>query len=118
MLPPSTSTCHFCTELAPATRMTVAAPGAPERWITWGPALPDGVEAHVVVSNAGQALSSVLAGLGRAVLPELLVLDAVADGRLEALDAPSQGKRAYWLVAPLPQWRQKKVKALDAFLTP
>ncbi len=23
----------------------------------------------------------------------------------------------YWLVAPLPQWRQKKVKALVAFLT-
>ena len=27
------------------------------------------------------------------------------------------GQRAYWLVAPLPQWRQRKVKALIAFLT-
>ena len=26
-------------------------------------------------------------------------------------------RRAYWLLAPLPQWRQKKVKALVAFLT-
>jgi LysR family glycine cleavage system transcriptional activator len=104
-------------ELAPATRLTVAAPGAPERWISWGPALPDGVEAYVTVSNAGQALSSALAGMGRARLPELLVVDAVSDGRLEALEAPSPGQRAYWLVAPLPQWRQKKVKALVAFLT-
>lgn len=104
-------------ELAPATRLTVAAPGGLDRWISWGPVLPDGVEAHVVVSNAGQALSSALVGLGRAVLPELLVTDAVADGRLEMLGPPSLGKRAYWLVAPLPQWRQKKVRALVAFLT-
>ena len=104
-------------ELAPASRVTVAAPGAPERWISWGPALPEDAEAHVTVSNAGQALSSVLAGLGRTVLPELLVSEALGDGRLEALEAPSLGKRAYWLVAPLPQWRQKKVRALVAFLT-
>jgi DNA-binding transcriptional LysR family regulator len=103
-------------ELAPAIRLAVAAPGAPDRWISWGPALPEGAEAHIVVSNAGQALSSALAGLGRAILPELLVADAIRDGRLEALDPPMQGKRAYWLVAPLPQWRQKKVKALVAFL--
>ncbi|NNC58430.1 MAG: LysR family transcriptional regulator, partial [Erythrobacter sp.] len=30
---------------------------------------------------------------------------------------PDEGRRAYWLVAPLPQWRQKKVKALVEFLT-
>lgn len=104
-------------ELAPATRVTVSAPGAPERWISWGPALPDGVEAHILVSNAGQALSSALAGLGRTRLPELLVAEAMADGRLEALEGPTPGKRSYWLVAPLPQWRQKKVKELVAFLT-
>lgn len=104
-------------ELAPATRVTVAAPGAPERWISWGPALPEGAEPHITVSNAGQALSSALAGLGRARLPELLVADAMTDGRLEALEPASPGQRAYWLVAPLPQWRQKKVKALVAFLT-
>ncbi len=104
-------------ELAPASRVTVAAPGAPERWISWGLALPEGAEPQVVVSNAGQALSSALAGLGRAMLPELLVAEALADGRLEALEGPEPGKRAYWLVAPLPQWRQKKVRALVAHLT-
>jgi DNA-binding transcriptional LysR family regulator len=104
-------------ELAPATRVAVTLPGAPARWISWGPALPEGAEVHIQVSNPGQALASVLAGLGRAVLPELLVADAMATGRLVALEPPSQGKRAYWLVAPLPQWRQKKIKALVAFLT-
>ncbi len=108
-------------ELAPASRVTVARAqehgGAPERWIHWGPALPDGESAHITVSNAGQALSSALAGLGKAMLPELLVKDAVADGRLAALEGPEPGTRAYWLVAPLPQWRQKKVRALVAFLT-
>ncbi len=104
-------------ELAPATRVTVGAPGAPDRWISWGPPLPEGAEAQVVVSNAGQALSSALAGLGRTILPELLVADALLDGRLIALEPAAQGKRAYWLVAPLPQWRQKKVRGLVAFLT-
>lgn len=103
-------------ELAPATRITVAAPGAPDHWISWGPALPEGAEARVTVSNAGQALSSALAGLGRTRLPELLVTDPIADGRLVQLEPPTQGQRAYWLVAPLPQWRQKKVKTLIAFL--
>jgi len=103
-------------ELAPASRVTVAAPGAPERWIGWGPALPAGAGAPSGASNAGQALSRALAGLGRAILPELLVADALVDGRLEALEGPEPGKRAYWLVAPLPQWRQKKVKTLVAFL--
>ena len=56
--------------------------------------------------------------LGKAMLPLLLVEDALADGRLGALVGPEEGRRAYWLVAPLPQWRQKKVKALVGFLTP
>ena len=104
-------------ELAPASRVTVSAPGAPDRWIEWGIALPEGATASVTVSNAGQALSSALAGLGKAMLPELLVKDAVDDGRLVALEGPEPGKRAYWLVAPTPQWRTKKVKALVAFLS-
>ncbi|MGN6499621.1 MAG: LysR family transcriptional regulator [Tsuneonella sp.] len=105
-------------ELAPARRVVVAAPGASDEWIDWpGAPLPEGAEAHVQVANAGQALSSAIAGLGKAVLPYLLVEDALADGRLAALEGPDEGRRAYWLVAPLPQWRQKKVKALVAFLT-
>lgn len=104
-------------ELAPARRVVVAAPEAPDEWIDWpGAPLPEGAEAHVQVANAGQALSSATGGLGKAILPYLLVEDAIADGRLTVLEGPDEGRRAYWLVAPLPQWRQKKVKALVAFL--
>jgi LysR family glycine cleavage system transcriptional activator len=41
----------------------------------------------------------------------------LAEGR-SAASPPEPCRRAYWLVAPLPQWRQKKVKALVAFLAP
>jgi LysR family glycine cleavage system transcriptional activator len=104
-------------ELAPARRVVVAAPGSSDEWIDWpGAPLPEGVEAHVQVGNAGQALSSATAGLGKAIMPLLLVEDAIEAGRLEVLEGPDEGRRAYWLVAPLPQWRQKKVRALVAFL--
>ena len=108
---------HQGVELTRACRVTVAAPGAPERWIDWGGTLPGDAQPHVVVGNAGQALSGALSGLGRAVLPELLVADALAEGRLEVLNGPEPATRAYWLVAPTPQWRTRKVKALVAFLT-
>lgn len=106
-------------QLAPARKVVVAAPDGAHDWIGWpGAVLPDGAEPTLAAGNAGQALSSAMAGLGKAVLPLLLVEDALADGRLTALEGPDEGRRAYWLVAPLPQWRQKKVKALVAFLTP
>ena len=105
-------------ELAPARRLTVAArlaveQGAADGWIAWpGSPPPEGAEVLLHVGNAGQALSSALAGLGRATMPLPLVEEALADGRLIALDEPEESRRAYWLVAPRPQWRQKKVRAL------
>ncbi len=33
-------------------------------------------------------------------------------GRVRQAGEPLAGKRGYWLIAPAPQWRQKKVKAL------
>jgi LysR family glycine cleavage system transcriptional activator len=99
----------------------VAAPGAADGWIAW-PGYPGsdaaGEDVLLQVGNAGQALSSALAGLGKAMMPLPLVEEALADGRLVALGPPEEGRHAYWLVAPRPQWRQKKVKALVAFLTP
>ena len=68
-------------------------------------------------SGTGDAILPKLAGLGKAILPELLVKDAIDDGRLEVLDGPHTGTRAYWLVAPTPQWRTKKVKSLVSFLS-
>jgi LysR family glycine cleavage system transcriptional activator len=105
-------------QLAPAERVTVAAPDAPNIWIEWPAAsLPDNPKAQIKVGNPGQALSSAIAGLGRTVLPKPLVAEAIEAGRLEVLDGPDESHRAYWMVAPLPQWRQKKVKALVKHLT-
>ena len=105
-------------QLAPPQRVVVAKEGAPGDWIAWpGAPLPDGAEPVLQVSNAAQAFASAQAGLGKAMLPMLLVEQALADGRLTVVDGPEPGHRAYWVVAPRPQWRQKKVKALVAFLT-
>ena len=109
-------------QLAPAERVTVAAPklrpDAKERWIDWpGAALPEGVKPCIKAGSAGQALSSALAGMGRTVLPMPLVAGAIAEGKLVAHGEPQESRRAYWLVAPTPQWRSKKVKSLVAFLT-
>ena len=105
-------------QLAAARRVGVATDDAPADWIAWpGAPLPDGEEPVLQVGNAAQALASTLAGLGKSLLPLLLVEEAIADGRLSVIDGPEDGRRAYWLVAPRPQWRQKKVRELVAFLT-
>lgn len=105
-------------ELAPAQKVVVAAKGAPDVWIEWpGVGLPEGERASIKAGNPGQALSSAVAGMGRAILPYLLVKESVDAGKLDILEGPDPGRRAYWLVAPLPQWRQKKVKTLVAHLS-
>lgn len=104
-------------QLADGAQAVVAAPDAPDGWISWpGFPAPDGADVVLQVGNAGQALSSALAGLGRAAMPLPLVAEALADGRLVAVTEPEECRRAYWLVAPRPQWRQKKVQALLAHL--
>ena len=105
-------------QLAPAQRVVVTAEGAPDEWIAWpGAPLPEGTDPALKVGNAGQALASALAGLGKAMLPLLLCEEALEAGKLKILEGPDEGRRAYWLVAPLPQWRQKKVKTLVSFLS-
>jgi len=104
--------------LAEPRRVLVAAEGAPDDWIGWPDhELPAGEEAMLQVPNAGQAMSSALGGMGKALLPLLLVEQAIAEGRLTQLAEPEPCRRTYWLVAPRPQWRQKKVRALVSFLT-
>ncbi len=105
----------------PAT-IVVAAPdlGEDAPWIGWpGDPSPEGDprEIRFTVGDAGTAISAAAAGLGKARVPQLLGDAAVAGGRVVALGGPETGRRGYWLVAPLPQWRQKKVKVLVAALS-
>ena len=87
-------------------------------WIGWpGDAAPDGEEPALAVADAGLAISAAAAGLGRARVPALLAEAALAVGQRIVLGEREACRRGYWLVAPTPQWRQKKVKALVGFLT-
>jgi len=90
-------------------------------WIGWpGDPAPAGEGQEgptVVVGDAGQALSAAIAGLGRARVPLLLAREMQATGIDVAQGTPEPNRRGYWLVAPPPQWRQKKVRALVAALT-
>jgi LysR family glycine cleavage system transcriptional activator len=49
--------------------------------------------------------------------PDLLADAALASGQRIVLGPREPCRRGYWLVAPTPQWRQKKVRALVGFLT-
>lgn len=99
--------------------VTVAAPGngakENEGAIAWpGAADPT---AAVSVADAGLAVDAAAAGLGRATVPELIARGDLAAGRVVAMAAPQPAREGYWLVAPLPQWRQRKVQALVAALS-
>lgn len=103
--------------------------GPPERvtlgegeWIGWpGDSGEAGGEAEaapaVTVSDAGQAVAAALAGMGRARVPALLVAGMAEAGAIDIAGKAEPCRRGYWLVAPRPQWRQKKVQALVAALT-
>ncbi len=102
--------------LGSAARITV---GAGE-WIAWtGDPAPAGEtsETTLHVADAGQAFSAALAGMGKARIPALLAESWQALGRSVEFSEPEPCRRGYWLVAPAPQWRQKKVRALVSFLT-
>ena len=84
--------------------------------IHWPGGPPIAGEPALSVADAGLAIDAAAAGFGRATVPALLAEADVAAGRVARLGEVID-PRAYWLVAPLPQWRQKKVKALVAALT-
>jgi LysR family glycine cleavage system transcriptional activator len=109
---------HEGVRLAEGAFVTVGAPeGGADTPISW-PHCPvaDGLPA-LRLSDAGLAIDAAAIGLGRANVPHLLAEGDIAAGRVKALDNAKESRLAYWLVAPLPQWRQKKVKALVEALT-
>ena len=69
-------------------------------------------EIRLIVADAGLAMEAAMAGIGRARVPRLL-----ADAADAEIGESEEAQRAYWLMAPLPQWRQQKVRKLVAALT-
>ena len=99
----------------------VDAPHAAGRTVGWpGDGGSDGGEGDaepcISVGSAGQALAAVIAGMGAARVPFALAAEAIAAGTVRVEEGPVEGRRSYWLVAPPPQWRQKKVRALVDYL--
>lgn len=121
--------------IGPAAFVTVAAPGyAGDQRIDWpgcsrdqaagdpgGDAGGDEAEPDqrslIQVADAGLGIDAAIAGFGSVTVPFLLAERDLAEGRLVAIGAPRPSRRAFWIVAPTPQWRQKKVKALVEALT-
>ncbi|HKX90092.1 MAG TPA: LysR substrate-binding domain-containing protein, partial [Sphingopyxis sp.] len=109
---------HEGVPLAEALMVTVAGPGSnSDTRIAW-PGCPasDG-EPALRLGDAGLAIDAAANGLGQANVPAMLAEADIAAGRVRQVGDSVAAKRGYWLVAPTPQWRQAKVKALVAALT-
>ena len=93
--------------------VTVERPGGGgDTRISWPGCLNDDAVSMVSVADAGLAIDAAAEGLGRATVPELLARRDIAAGRVAVVGEPKAYRLGYWLVAPLPQWRQKKVRGL------
>jgi LysR family glycine cleavage system transcriptional activator len=90
--------------------------GSADTLIAW-PQSPVADNATLRVADAGLAIDAAANGFGCAQVPLLLAQADLAAGRIRAIDNAKPDARAYWLIAPLPQWRQKKVRALVEALT-
>ena len=85
--------------------------------IAWPGAPDDGDPPVMRVSDAGLAIDAAASGFGRTCVPELLARADLASGRVTQIGEVESVGKGYWIIAPLPQWRQKKVKALVEALT-
>lgn len=104
---------HEGESIESAGMVTVQRPGGgADTRISWPGCLNDPEVSLVWVGDAGLALDAAAQGLGRATVPELIAARDIAAGVVEMLGEPKPYRLGYWLVAPLPQWRQKKVRAL------
>ncbi|MFD1105683.1 LysR family transcriptional regulator [Sphingobium olei] len=104
---------HEGVKIGEAAYVTVeAAAGGPDYSIDW-PGCPAGDAPAVIrVADGGLAIEAAASGFGRARVPLLLAQADLESGRVRQVGDASPTPLAYWLIAPLPQWRQKKVKAL------
>ena len=87
--------------------------GAGDTAIGWPGCSEDAGKGPVLrVADAGLAIDAAAAGFGRTMVPALLAEADIAAGRVAQIGDVTASPCAYWLVAPLPQWRQRKVRAL------
>ncbi len=109
---------HEGVRLGAGGHVVVAGPDAPDAVILW-PGCPhlEGAHSLVSVADAGLAIDAAAGGFGRACVPAMLAEADLASGRVVQVGEAESATSDYWLIAPLPQWRQKKVKALVAALT-
>lgn len=96
----------------------VAAPGSDvDSKIDWpGCPVSQDEDCLMRVDDGGLAIEAAVSGFGYAWVPELLALRDLQLGRIVVVGEKSKSSRGYWLTAPVPQWRQQKVKALVAAL--
>jgi LysR family glycine cleavage system transcriptional activator len=109
---------HEGVALADALMVTVAGPGSnSDTRIAWPGCPANDGEPALRLGDAGLAIDAAANGLGQANVPAMLAEADIAAGRVRQVGDSVTAKRGYWLVAPTPQWRQAKVKALVAALT-
>jgi LysR family glycine cleavage system transcriptional activator len=108
---------HEGVALAEGGFVTVAAANAADARISWPGCPAEKDAAQISVGDAGLAIDAAASGFGRACVPGLLADGDIAAGRVSSVGDARPSPLTYWLIAPLPQWRQKKVKALVAALT-
>ncbi len=94
----------------------VPADGAGPYRICWGEGAQDHESGVFHVADAGLAIDAVASGLGTAMVPKVLAAPDIAAGRVRQYGKARAQSMAYWLIAPTPQWRQKKVRLLVAAL--
>jgi LysR family transcriptional regulator, glycine cleavage system transcriptional activator len=109
---------HEGIALGEASMVRVTGPGSSsDTRIVWpGCPVADG-EAALRLADAGLAIDAAANGLGQSCVPAMLAEADIASGRVRQVEGGITSQRGYWLVAPLPQWRQKKVRALVTALS-
>lgn len=105
---------HEGIAIGPAAFVTIGRDGGAVTPIAW-PGAPAHEPHGVSVADAGLAIDAAAAGFGRATVPGLLAEAELAAGRVASFGDVADDRR-YWAIAPLPQWRQKKVRAVVAAL--
>jgi LysR family transcriptional regulator, glycine cleavage system transcriptional activator len=112
---------HEGVPLASGAMVRVGAPdggaSTPISWPGMDDVLGQNAKPSLRLGDAGLAIDAAAAGMGVAHVPLMLAQADLDSGRVRMIDNSAPSEASYWLVAPLPQWRQAKVKALVAELT-